>query len=138
MTKYNLGLGVFIAVVASSAYILGFFTAAYVGRMGSTEQTEAFNKLNSSFTGVVELAKDQELSEKYQQFHSDKLFLKSLQNLNPPPQDLIQETARDLDSVIPSLECMLAQFHDPEMRSRAVEQINEVRQAIKSLKNDSP
>jgi hypothetical protein len=135
MTKYNLGLGAFIAVIASTAYLLGYFSAAYVGKVDSTEINATLNNLSGQFGQIVELAKDHEMSETYQNFYVNKIFLNSLHSFEEPPVELIERTERELSDVIPSLECMLGQFSDPKMRERAVEQINEVKALIKYTHN---
>jgi len=130
MSKYNLGLGVFIAVIASTSYLFGFFSAAYVGELNDNKKSEYLGKMVSQYEEMINFAKDNEMFETYQFYYNEKVFLERLMKLDKPPLQLIAKKKKVLKEAIPSLECMLSKFTDPEMKKTAIKRINETKLLI--------
>jgi len=130
MSKYNLGLAAFIAVIASASYLFGFFSAAYVGELSDKEKNEVLGKMASQYEEIINFAKDNEMFETYQFYYNEKNTLERLMALEKPPLNLIKKKKKELKEAIPSLECMLSNFTDPEMKKTAIKRINETKLLI--------
>jgi len=130
MSKYNLGLAAFIAVIASTSYLFGFFSATYVGDQSDKEKSEAIAHMAGQYEEIINFAKDNEMFETYQFYYNEKTYLERLMALEKPPLKLIEKKKKELKKAIPSLECMLSKFTDPEMKKTAIKRINETKLLI--------
>lgn len=121
----NLTFGAFIAVIASTAFVLGFFTGGYSKEYTQEEETKRMHKYIDSMNTVSEMQSQDSFLDVMRQFRFRADILAHSNKEYDP--EFVAGLKKDLSSQINSLECMLAKVPDLELRVKILQQINDAK-----------
>ena len=121
----NLAFGAFIAVVASTSFVLGFFTGGYSKELTHEEESKKMHEYIDSMSRISELESQDSFLDVMRHFRFRVDILSHSKKEYDPK--FVSELKEDLSSQISSLECMLAQVPDLELRTKIQQQIDDAK-----------
>ena len=121
----NLTFGVFVSVIASSSFIIGFFVGGYSYEYTQEEKIKRIEKSSESLREMAAFQASDSFFDVMRDFKFKIYILTESPEEHTP--EFIKETKSDLASQINSLECMLAQVPDLELRNKIQKQINDAK-----------
>ncbi len=121
----NLTFAAFIAVIASTSFVLGFFTGGYSKEYTQEEQSEKMHEYIESMNTVTEIQSQDSFLDVMRQFRF-RVDILAHSNKEYDPK-FVAGLREDLSSQINSMECMLAKVPNLELRTKIQQQIDDAK-----------
>ena len=117
----NLVFAVFISVIASSSFVIGFFVGGYSMEKTQEEKEKSVEKYWEAANLLVNSNASTNLYDIYRNFEYKLHLLK--QEDPRVSKDYVLKTKKDLLTQVESMECMLAKISDADMRNKLKEKL---------------